>query len=223
MCLCDTGVIATDGVCIGPHVGSCGAAAYLRRAVFVSDVRSHPHFANFKDLIVLTGLRASWSSPIMSHDGRVLGTFGMFYREVREPGPAEIQLIDDASRIAGIAIERDRSKSALTLAFEKIRKSETELREIVDVIPQAIAVLDPDGNVLYVNEWLLDYSGMSADEVLSRDFHSRLFHAEDVARWQHEGRDSLARALPFEDEQRALGKDGKRSEERRVGKECRSR
>src|SRR6266446_851326 len=201
--------IATDGVSIGPHVGSCGAAAYLGQPVFVSDVLSHPHFASFRDLIVQTGMRASWSSPIISHDGKVLGTFGMFYRDVREPGPAEVQLIDDASRIAGIAIERDRSKSALTLAFEKIKKSETELREIVDVIPQAIVVLDPDGNVLYVNEWLLDYSGMSADEVLSRDFHSRLFHAEDVARWQHESRNSLARALPFEDEQRALGKDGK--------------
>jgi len=121
--------VATDGVSIGPHVGSCGAAAYLRQPVFVSDVLSHPHFANFKDLIVRTGMRASWSSPIMSHDGRVLGTFGMFYREVRQPGPAEIQLIDDASRIAGIAIERDRSKSALAVAFEKIKKSEAELRK----------------------------------------------------------------------------------------------
>jgi len=201
--------IATDGVSIGPHVGSCGAAAYLGQPVFVSDVLSHPHFASFRDLIVQTGMRASWSSPIISHDDKVLGTFGMFYREVREPGPAEIQLIDDASRIAGIAIERDRSKSALTLAFEKIKKSETELREIVDVIPQAIAVLDPDGNVLYVNKWLLDYSRMSAEEVMSHDFHSRLFHAEDVVHWQHEGRDSLSRALPFEREQRALGKDGK--------------
>ncbi len=201
--------VATDGVRIGPEVGSCGAAVFLRKPVFVADVLTHPHFANFRDLLVQTGLRAAWSSPIISHDGKVLGAFGMYNREVRHPSPAEMQLIEYASRIAGIAIERERSKSALTLAFEKIKKSETELREIVDVIPQAIAVLDPDGNVLYVNEWLLDYSGMSADEVLSRDFHSRLFHAEDVARWQHEGRDSLARALPFEDEQRALGKDGK--------------
>ena len=201
--------VATDGVYIGPEVGSCGAAAYLRKPVFVADVLTHPHFANFRDLLVQAGLRAVWSSPIISHDDKVLGTFGMYNREVRHPSPAEMQLIDYAGRIAGIAIERDRSKSALTLAFEKIKKSETELREIVDVIPQAIAVLDPDGNVLYVNKWLLDYSGMSADEVMSRDFHSRLFHAEDVARWQHEGRDSLSRALPFEDEQRALGKDGK--------------
>src|SRR2546425_2290334 len=201
--------VATDGVYIGPEVGSCGAAAYLRKPVFVADVLTHPHFAHFRDLLVQTGLRAAWSSPIISHDDQVLGTFGMLNREVRHPSPAEMQLIDYASRIAGIAIERDRSKSALTLAFEKIKKSEIELREIVDVIPQAIAVLDPDGNVLYVNKWLLDYSGMSADEVVSHDFHSRLFHAEDVAHWQREGRDSLSRALPFEGEQRALGTDGK--------------
>src|SRR5260370_26258675 len=137
--------MATDGVSIGPHVGSCGAAAYLGRLVFVSDVLSHPHFASFKDLIERTGMRASWSSPIISHNGKVLGTFGMFYREVREPGPAEIQLIDDASRIAGIAIERDRSKSALAVAFEKIKKSEAKLSQIVHVIPQAIVFLTTDG------------------------------------------------------------------------------
>src|SRR6266481_82979 len=96
--------VATDGVCIGPHVGSCGAAAYLRQPVFVSDVLPHPHFANFRDLIVRTGLRASWSSPIVSHDGRVLGTFGMLNREVRHPSAAEMQLIDYAGQIAGIAI-----------------------------------------------------------------------------------------------------------------------
>jgi formate hydrogenlyase transcriptional activator len=201
--------VATDGVYIGPEVGSCGAAAYLRRPVFVADVLTHPHFAQFKDVLVQTGLRASWSSPIISQDGKVLGTFGMYNREVRHPSPGEMQLIDYAGQIAGIAIERDRSKSALTLAFEKIKKSEIELREIVDVIPQAISVLDPDGNVLYVNRWLLDYSGMSAEEVMARGFRSRLFHAEDVARWQHEGRDALSRGSPFEDEQRALDKDGK--------------
>src|SRR5258708_5829090 len=131
---------ATDGVRIGPQVGSCGAAAFLRRPVFVADVLSHSHFVSFSDLSLQTGLRSSWSSPIISHDGKVLGTFGMFWREVRRPGPAEIQLIDDASRIAGIAIERKRSKSALAVAFVKIKGSEAELRQIVDVIPQAIVV-----------------------------------------------------------------------------------
>jgi formate hydrogenlyase transcriptional activator len=201
--------IATDGVSIGPHVGSCGAAAYLGQPVFVSDVLSHPHFASFKDLIERTGMRASWSSPIISHDGKVLGTFGMFYREVREPGPAEIQLIDDASRIAGIAIERDRSKSALTLAFEKIKTSETELRQIVDVIPQAIVVMTPDGKTIYANHATLEYSGLSLDEVRADDFRSRVFHPEDLQRLLEQRYKALSSPAPFENEYRILGKDSK--------------
>src|SRR5258708_36510425 len=38
--------VATDGVHIGPEVGSCGAAAYLRKPVYVADVLTHPHFAD---------------------------------------------------------------------------------------------------------------------------------------------------------------------------------
>src|ERR1700682_4715438 len=201
--------VATDGVYIGPEVGSCGAAAYLRKPVFVADVLTHPHFANFRDLLVQAGLRAVWSSPIISHDGKVLGTFGMYNREVRHPTPAEMQLIDYASRIAGIAIERDRSKSALTLAFEKIKKSETELREIVDVIPQTIIVLNPDGKAIYANRVALDYTGLSLDDVRGDDFRARVFHPDDVERLREERHRALSAAAPFENEQRALGKDGK--------------
>ena len=143
---------ATDGICIGPNAGSCGTAAYLRELVLVSDIASDPRWVNFRDVALQGELRAAWSSPIMSHDSRVLGTFGMYYREVRQPGPGEIQLIDYASRIAGIAIERDRSQAALTKAFEQIEKSEAQLRHIVDAIPQMIAVLNPDGTALYVNQ-----------------------------------------------------------------------
>src|SRR5258706_11185421 len=155
---------ATEGTCIGPNVGSCGAAAYLRQPVFVSDVLSHPNWAKFRGVVLQSGLRAAWSTPIMSHDGKVLGTFCMYYSEVRHPGRGEIQLLDYASRIAGIAIERDRSQSALTVAFEKTKKSEAQLRQIVDAIPQAIAVLDPEGTVLYINQRMLDYTGLSLEE-----------------------------------------------------------
>src|SRR5260370_41274986 len=129
--------------------GWCGAAAYVRQPVFVSDVLSHRHFANFKDLIVRTGMRASWSSPIMSHDGRVLGTFGMFYREVRGPGPTEIQLIDYASRIAGIAIEQKRAE-------ERLRQCERYLRHPIAFLPQHVLVLDAEGFLLQANQMLLD-------------------------------------------------------------------
>jgi len=201
--------VATDGVHIGPEVGSCGAAAYLRKPVFVADVMTHPHFAGFRDLLVQAGLRAVWSSPIISHDGKVLGTFGMYNRAVRLPSPAEMQLIDYAGRIVGIAIERDRSKSALTFALEKIKKSEAELRQIVDVIPQAIVVMTPDGKAIYANRATIEYTGLSLDEVRADDFRSRVFHPEDLQRLLEQRRRTLSTPVPFENEYRTLGKDGK--------------
>ena len=197
--------VATDGVSIGPHVGSCGAAAYLRQPVFVSDVLSHPHFANFKDLIVRTGMRASWSSPIMSHDGRVLGTFGMFYREVREPGPTEIQLIDYASRIAGIAIEQKRAE-------ERLRQDERELRQLIDFLPQHVLVLDTEGFLLQANQMLLDYFGHTLEEMQgpgTDERHKRDLHPDDLERARSERRSGLASGVPFEIEKRMRGKDGR--------------
>src|ERR1700736_2382973 len=197
--------VATDGVSIGPHVGSCGAAAYLRQPVFVSDVLSHPHFANFKDLILRTGMRASWSSPIMSHDGRVLGTFGMFYREVREPGPDDIQLIEYASRIAGIAIEKKRAE-------EKLRQDERELRQLIDFLPQHVLVLDTEGFLLQANQMLLDYFGRTLEEMQgpgTDERHKRDLHPDDLERARSERRCGLASGVPFEIEKRMRGKDGR--------------
>src|ERR1700723_693072 len=200
--------VATDGICIGPSVGSCGTAAYLRQPVFVSDIASDPRWVKFKHVAIQNGLRAAWSTPMMSHDGKVLGTFCMYYGEVRHPGPAQIQLIDYAGRIAGIAIERDRSQTALTRAFEQIEKSEAQFRHIVDAIPQMIAVLNPDGSVLYMNQTLLDYTGLTIEEVMATDVRDRAFNPEDLARNRAEHPESFSRHVPFQNEKRILRKDG---------------
>src|SRR6266403_2233535 len=196
---------ATEGVCIGPNVGSCGAAAYLRQPVFVSDVLSHPNWANFRSVVLQSGLRAAWSSPIVSHDGRVLGTFGMFYREVREPGPDEIQLIDYASRIAGIAIESKRAE-------EKLRQDEQELRQLIDFLPQHVLVLDREGSLLQANQMMLDYNGHTLEEMQgpgTDERHMRDLHPDDLERARSERRSGLASGVPFEIEKRMRGKDGR--------------
>src|SRR3984885_9754361 len=199
---------ATDGISIGPSVGSCGTAAYLRQPVFVSDIASDPRWVKYRNFAIQNGLRAAWSTPMISRDGKVLGTFCMYYGEVRHPGPAEIQLIDYAGRIAGIAIERDRSQTALTRAFEQIEKSEAQLRHIVDAIPQMIAVLNPDGSVLYMNQTLLDYTGLTIEEVMATDVRNRAFNPEDLARNRAEHPESFSRHVPFQNEKRILRKDG---------------
>ncbi len=162
-------------------------AVYRRQAVFVADFLSDPEWSNFRDKPVPAGLLADWPSPIMSHDGKALGTFGMYFREVRHPKPSEIRLIDYASRIAGIAIERERSQAALRLAVDEIKTSEGQLRQTVDAIPQTIFVLGADGSVVYANRTVRDYVGYSADELMESDFREQVFHAEDFERLRRRG------------------------------------
>ena len=92
--------------------------------------------------------------------------------------------------------------------MEGLKSSEQEAREIVDAIPQTIAVLSPDGRPLYGNRSLLQYTGLTIAEVTSADFRTRVFHPEDVARLREERREALARGVPFELEQRARRHDG---------------
>src|SRR5213594_342637 len=92
--------------------------------------------------------------------------------------------------------------------MEGLKSSEQEAQQIVDAIPQTIAVLSPDGQALYGNRSLLQYTGLTIAEVTSADFRARVFHPEDVARLREERRDALARGVPFEFEQRARRHDG---------------
>jgi PAS domain S-box-containing protein len=200
--------IATDGATIGPGGGPCSRAAYHRQAVFVADFLSDPELANFRHKPLSAGLLAGWSSPIVSHDGKVLGTFGMYFREVRHPKASEIRLIDYASRIAGIAIERDRSQAALRLAFDEIRTSEGQLRQTVDAIPQMIVVLGADGNVVYANRTVLDYVGYSADKLMESDFREQVFHAEDLERLRETRRNGFSGKAQWENELRVRRNDG---------------
>ena len=201
--------MATDGTTIGPGRGPCSSAVYHRQAVFVTDFLSDPNWANFRDKPVSAGLRAGWSSPILSHDGQVLGTFGMYFREVRSPSDREIQLIDYTSRIAGIAIERERSQTALETALEESKKSEGQLRQLVDAIPEFLVVLGPDGSIEYLNRTVLDYIGLSADEAMKVNLRARLYHPEDADRLRESRLKAFSGIVPWENEFRLLGKDGK--------------
>jgi formate hydrogenlyase transcriptional activator len=92
---------------------------------------------------------------------------------------------------------------------EKLREDERELRRITDAIPQTIVVLDPSGAPLYANQSTLDYTGLTAEDVLAPRFRERIFHPDDLERLRDERKAALARGLPFEVEQRARRKDGR--------------
>jgi PAS domain S-box-containing protein len=192
------------------EAGLCGTAAFLKRRVIVSDVATDPGWRDeYRDLAIRNGIRAAWSEPILTKDNQVLGTFALYCPQSRIPTDADLALIEGAGRIALIAIERQRSQEALGRAFDEIRKSEEELRRITDAVAQTIFVLNPDGRAIYANRVALEYTGLSLDEVQADDFRKRIFHPDDVERLREERQKVLSGTIPFENEQRALGKDGK--------------
>ena len=106
------------GVLIGPNVGTCGKAAFCKKQVITPDIALDPNWEKLKDLALPLGLRAAWSTPILSSTGEALGTLGIYFLEPGRPSERAIQAIDLLARTASIAIERDRSE-AQRLRYQK--------------------------------------------------------------------------------------------------------
>ncbi|MEO8845482.1 MAG: GAF domain-containing protein [Kofleriaceae bacterium] len=140
---------AIDGAVIGPSAGSCGTAAFLRQPVYVTDIETDPLWENYRELVRPHGLRSCWSSPILANDGHVLGTFALYHREPRAPDESARDLLQRASHVAGIVLERralDEQLRALTARIEAIREDErtTIARDIHDQLGQALTALKLD-------------------------------------------------------------------------------
>jgi PAS domain S-box-containing protein len=191
---------AIDGIEIGPSVGSCGTAAFLKKSVRVTDIATDPLWANFTGLALEHGLRACWSTPIFSSSGQLLGTFALYYLEAREPDATDERLVELATRSAAIAIERSRAEEAL-------RESAERFRFLAESMPQKIFTAKPNGEVDYINQQWTDFTGLSFEQV--RDWGwVQLVHPEDVEenvrRWKH----SVATQEPFYLEHRFRRADG---------------
>ncbi len=143
---------AIEGAVIGPRAGSCGTAMYLGRPVIVTDVLVDPVWEDYRDLARAYGLRACWSTPIMSTQKKTLGSFAMYYSEPRSPMRGERRMIDVAANIAGIAIENQR-------AHEALRRSEERNRAILRANPDWMFILSAGGV-------FLDYYAKDPDELL---------------------------------------------------------
>jgi len=119
----------------------------------------------------------------------------------RNPAPARGATPQELATAAGAG--------DVKLTEPELLPDEQELRRIIDLIPQTILVLNPDGKAIYANRVALEYTGLSLDEVRADNFRDRVFHPEDVQRLREERQRGLSGSVPFENEQRARGKDGK--------------
>jgi two-component system cell cycle sensor histidine kinase PleC len=102
---------AIDGLPIGHDAGSCGAAAYLDRAVVAEDIAHDVRWDRFRALAMPHGLGSCWSSPIHGRDG-VLGTFAVYHARPHRPDDRERRLVARFTDLAAVALEHDRLHAA---------------------------------------------------------------------------------------------------------------
>ncbi|MFI1168800.1 SpoIIE family protein phosphatase [Streptomyces sp. NPDC020801] len=133
---------AVDGIAIGEGVGSCGTAAWRRENVIVTDIAHDPLWADFRAPAERAHLAASWSAPILSRDGRVLGTFAMYHRTPRAPQDADLALAGVFADTAALAIERHQAEQARLAADAREKAARDDLTFLLTASTALAAHLD---------------------------------------------------------------------------------
>src|ERR1700679_1061027 len=138
------GFIAHVGtMAVGPKGGSCGTAIYRKEPVYVTDILTDPTWEQYRNRMLPYGIRSVWSRPLFTSEGKALGTVSINYREPRRPNANELRLIENASHITGIAIERHMNEQALQRERDRLRllleitssvTSKLDLRQMVEAL-----------------------------------------------------------------------------------------
>ena len=141
----------TEGLQIGPKVGSCGTAMWRGEPVIVADIATDPLWEDFKGMVLPYGFRACWSTPIRSYQGRVLGSFALYSRQPGEPTAECMKLVGMAVHIAGIAIERKEAEDSIQFMAHHDTLTGLPNRSMLDErVASAIELADDAGGSMTV-------------------------------------------------------------------------
>ena len=195
-------VKAVNGAPIGPRNGSCGTAMHRRRPVVVTDVMKDPLWADYRELAKICGLRACWSTPILSAQGDVLGSFAMYREENRGPLPEETRLTQIATHIAGIAIDRQRQQ-------EILREREARINLAAESADLAFWILYPGQNAAWMSEKGRLIYGFDSNLPLTCDLLLSRVHPDERADVKAAYDRACALSGTFESEHRLLLPYGK--------------
>jgi PAS domain S-box-containing protein len=133
-----------------------------------------PLWADYRELAKICGLRACWSTPIMSPQGDVLGSFAMYREETRGPYPEELRLTQIATHIAGIAIERQRAQ-------EMLREREARINLAAESADLAFWVIYPERNKAWMSDKGRAMYGFDPELPLTRDLICGRVHVDERA------------------------------------------
>ena len=152
---------ALDGLNPGEQSASCGTAAYTGQPVFVVDTDVDPRWSTHRDLAKQFGIRGCWSIPIFSAKKTILGTFGISQQASRSPTPFHRKLLETASYMAGITIQK-------RVAEDKLRASEDRYRDLYESAPCAYFTTKLNGRIMSVNSTAVQLLGYTKTNLVGR-------------------------------------------------------
>ncbi|MEP7236782.1 MAG: chemotaxis protein CheB [Ferruginibacter sp.] len=117
----------------------------------------------------------------------------------------EITRDKDDEKLILLAIEDITEKAT---AHKKIEESENQFSQMAELMPQKIWTSDAEGNKNYFNKTLLDYTGMSAEELKGSGW-KKMIHPDDCEKDEILWQESISTGKDYESENRLLRKDGK--------------
>jgi len=121
-----------------------------------------------------------------------------------------VPMLDEQGRILkwyGVAADIEDRKRAEQARDEGARRSERELREVIERIPAMVWMTLPDGTATFVNRGWTEYFGLSLEDLLGWGW-TRIVHPDDVEQFVGKWRASLATGQPLEGEIRVRRADG---------------
>jgi GAF domain-containing protein len=158
---------------VTPEAGPCGLVVCSKEQVVAADIAADPRWdrGDWRLLALSHGLRACWSTPILSCGGAVLGTFAIYWREPRSPTAEDQKLIEQTTHLAAVTIERRQIE-------EKLRRNERGLTEAIDTIPGLVWSVHTDGEVDFLNRRWREYTGMTLEQARGWGWRAAI-HFED--------------------------------------------
>lgn len=172
-----------DGKTIDPRYGPCSLAAVDKAPVITADLARDPRWTGsaWPPLMKQHGFASCWSLPIVSGVGKVLGVFAIYRREPEGPTPAERELIDRFTHIAGIAIERAQADAALKATEAELRRANSFLTEAQAVSHTGSFTWDLLADEHNWSDEIYRIFGFEPDARVALEMIRAAVHAEDLA------------------------------------------
>jgi len=153
--------VSLDGLVPAEGAGPCANTILKGKWTVVEDISTDPMCANVRGLMQKYGITTSWSVPIVSQGKRVLGSFFMAHLSSINLNTVHEEVLETASYLAGIAVQR-------TYAEQELRRSEEKFRQLVETTRDWVWEMDENATYTYASPRVRDILGYQPEEVVGK-------------------------------------------------------